>query len=88
MPRDAPLPLHIEGVPPAMADQPRSKVIKDNSIRNGLDAFRASFNPVCAGVGTRHVKLNEHVVETESLDKYERLYGFSYCRYCWGFAAA
>ncbi|KAK4031149.1 hypothetical protein C8A01DRAFT_51646 [Parachaetomium inaequale] len=31
-----------------MADQPRSKIIEDNPIGNGLDTFRASFNTVCA----------------------------------------
>ncbi|KAH8743581.1 hypothetical protein F5883DRAFT_40734 [Diaporthe sp. PMI_573] len=31
-----------------MADQPRSKIIEDNPIGNGLDAFRASFNTACA----------------------------------------
>jgi len=30
-----------------MTDQPRSKIIKDNPIRKGLDAFRASFNLIC-----------------------------------------
>ena len=35
-------------MPSAMADQPRSKIIKDNPIGNGLDAFRALFNTVCA----------------------------------------
>ncbi|KAH8746941.1 serine/threonine-protein kinase Sgk2 [Diaporthe sp. PMI_573] len=30
-----------------MTDQPRSKVIKDNPIGKGLDAFRASFNSTC-----------------------------------------
>ena len=29
-----------------MADQLRSKIIKDNPIGKGLDAFRASFNSV------------------------------------------
>ena len=35
-------------MPSAMADQPRLKIIKDNPIGNGLDAFRASFNTVFA----------------------------------------
>lgn len=52
MPQNAPLPLsfplHIEDIPSAMADQSRLKIIKDNPIGNGLDAFRASFNTVCA----------------------------------------
>ena len=30
-----------------MADQPRSEIIKDNSIGNGLDVFRTSFNTLC-----------------------------------------
>ncbi len=30
-----------------MADQPRSEIIKDNPIGNGLDAFRTSFNTLC-----------------------------------------
>ena len=34
-----------------MADQPRSRVIKNNPIGNGLNAFRASFNPACGEVG-------------------------------------
>ncbi|KAB5581162.1 hypothetical protein GE09DRAFT_1085347, partial [Coniochaeta sp. 2T2.1] len=34
-----------------MADQPRLGIIKDNPIGNGLDAFRASFNTVCADKG-------------------------------------
>ncbi|KAK3897955.1 dual serine/threonine and tyrosine protein kinase, partial [Staphylotrichum tortipilum] len=29
-----------------MADQPRLEIIKDNPVRNGLDAFRTSFNVV------------------------------------------
>ncbi|KAL2175530.1 uncharacterized protein P884DRAFT_286564 [Thermothelomyces heterothallicus CBS 202.75] len=36
-------------MPFAMADQPQSKIIEDNPIGNGLDAFRASFNTVCSG---------------------------------------
>jgi hypothetical protein len=50
MPQDTPLPLsfHIESMPSSMADRPRLKIIKDNPIGNGLDAFRASFNTVCA----------------------------------------
>ncbi|KAJ4307335.1 hypothetical protein N0V88_000718 [Collariella sp. IMI 366227] len=35
-----------------MADQPRSEIIKDNPIGNGLDAFRTSFNTVCADRGS------------------------------------
>ncbi|KAL2255999.1 hypothetical protein VTK26DRAFT_2372 [Humicola hyalothermophila] len=35
-------------MPSAMADELRLKIIKDNPIGNGLDAFRASFNTVCA----------------------------------------
>ncbi|KAK4095776.1 hypothetical protein N658DRAFT_570173 [Parathielavia hyrcaniae] len=34
-------------MPFAMADQPQSEIIKDNSIGNGLDTFRTSFNTVC-----------------------------------------
>ncbi|KAB5513466.1 hypothetical protein GE09DRAFT_1013846 [Coniochaeta sp. 2T2.1] len=34
-----------------MADQPRLGIIKDNPIGKGLDAFRASFNTVCADKG-------------------------------------
>lgn len=30
-----------------MADQSRSKIIEDNPIGKGLDAFRASFDAVC-----------------------------------------
>lgn len=30
-----------------MAEQPRSEIIKDNPIGNGLNAFRASFNTLC-----------------------------------------
>jgi hypothetical protein len=33
--------------PSTMIDRPRSEIIKDNPIRKGLDAFRASFNSVC-----------------------------------------
>ena len=40
-------PLRIESTPFAMADQLRSKIIEDNPIGNGLDAFHASFNTVC-----------------------------------------
>lgn len=32
-----------------MTDQPRSKIIKNNPIGKGLDAFRASFNLICEG---------------------------------------
>ncbi|KAK0610050.1 hypothetical protein B0T17DRAFT_593872 [Bombardia bombarda] len=32
-----------------MADQLRSKIIKDNPIEKGLDAFRASFSSICEG---------------------------------------
>ncbi|KAK4132071.1 hypothetical protein BT67DRAFT_451324 [Trichocladium antarcticum] len=38
-------------MPFAMADQPRSKIIKDNPIGKGLDTFRALFNAVCADRG-------------------------------------
>lgn len=41
-------PLHIENVPAAIAGQPRFKVIRGDLTGNGLDAFRASFNTVCA----------------------------------------
>ncbi|KAK4135944.1 hypothetical protein BT67DRAFT_461555 [Trichocladium antarcticum] len=34
-------------MPPAMTNQPRSTIIEDNPIGNGLDAVRASFNTVC-----------------------------------------
>jgi len=30
-----------------MADQPRSEIIKDNPIGNGLNVFRSSFNTLC-----------------------------------------
>ena len=32
-----------------MTDQPRSKIIKENPIGKGLDAFRASFHLICEG---------------------------------------
>ncbi|KAK0628117.1 hypothetical protein B0T17DRAFT_491041 [Bombardia bombarda] len=32
-----------------MIDQPRLKIIKDNPIGKGLDAFRVSFNLICEG---------------------------------------
>ncbi len=52
MPQDVPLPLsfplHTESVPSAMADQLRLEIIKDNSIGNGLDSCRTSFNTVYA----------------------------------------
>ncbi|RMD42513.1 hypothetical protein DV735_g2633, partial [Chaetothyriales sp. CBS 134920] len=32
-----------------MGNQPQSKIIEDNPIGNGLDAFRASFNSICEG---------------------------------------
>ncbi|KAG8664999.1 uncharacterized protein FPOAC1_012977 [Fusarium poae] len=35
-----------------MADQPRSKVIKENPIGKGLNAFRASFNSICEAEST------------------------------------
>ncbi|KAK3384287.1 hypothetical protein B0T24DRAFT_516412, partial [Lasiosphaeria ovina] len=38
-----------ESIPSAMADQPRSEIIKDNPIGKGLDAFRASFSSICEG---------------------------------------
>ncbi|KAH6618336.1 hypothetical protein B0J18DRAFT_437113 [Chaetomium sp. MPI-SDFR-AT-0129] len=38
-------------MPFAMTDQPRLEIIKDNPIKNGLDAFRASFNTVCTDRG-------------------------------------
>ncbi|KAH6952364.1 serine/threonine-protein kinase Sgk2 [Ilyonectria sp. MPI-CAGE-AT-0026] len=34
-----------------MADQAQSRVIEDNPIRNGLDAFRYLFNSTCEGRG-------------------------------------
>ncbi|KAH6869569.1 hypothetical protein B0T10DRAFT_418334 [Thelonectria olida] len=34
-----------------MGGQPQSKIIEDNPIGNGLDAFRASFNSICKGAG-------------------------------------
>ncbi|KAK4097759.1 hypothetical protein N658DRAFT_260604 [Parathielavia hyrcaniae] len=48
MAQDAPLFLFhlIESMPSAMADQPRSTIIEDNPIGNGLDTFRASFSTV------------------------------------------
>jgi hypothetical protein len=30
-----------------MADQPRSKIIEENPIGNGLDAFRTTFRSIC-----------------------------------------
>ncbi|RSL57392.1 hypothetical protein CEP54_008310 [Fusarium duplospermum] len=35
-----------------MTDQPQSKIIKDNPIGNGLDAFRASFKSICDSTNT------------------------------------
>ncbi|EXK78558.1 hypothetical protein FOQG_16775 [Fusarium oxysporum f. sp. raphani 54005] len=35
-----------------MADQPRSRVIKENPIGKGLNAFRASFNSICEAEST------------------------------------
>jgi hypothetical protein len=32
-----------------MTDQPRSKIIEENPIGKGLDAFRTSFNSTCEG---------------------------------------
>ncbi|RMI93704.1 hypothetical protein CDV36_016543, partial [Fusarium kuroshium] len=32
-----------------MRNESQSKVIEDNPIGNGLDAFRASFNSICEG---------------------------------------
>ncbi|KAK3933951.1 hypothetical protein QBC46DRAFT_400887, partial [Diplogelasinospora grovesii] len=32
-----------------MAEQSRSKIVEENPIGNGLDAFRASFNTLCTG---------------------------------------
>lgn len=43
--------LHIESMPFAMADPSQLGIIKDHPIGNGLDAFRASFNTVCADKG-------------------------------------
>ncbi len=37
----------IKSMPSTMADQPRSTIIEDNPIGNGLDTFRALFNTVC-----------------------------------------
>jgi hypothetical protein len=37
----------LESIPSAMTDQLQSKIIKDNPIGKGLDAFRASFNLIC-----------------------------------------
>ncbi|RSL38977.1 hypothetical protein CEP51_016856, partial [Fusarium floridanum] len=34
-----------------MRNESQSKVIEDNPIGNGLDAFRASFNSICEGAG-------------------------------------
>lgn len=48
-------------------------VIKDNPIGNDLNAFRASYNPVC-GVG-RDMEPYKHVAEIQALDECERLYG-------------
>ena len=38
---------HLDRVTAAMAD--RSKIIEENPIGKGLDAFRASFNSICEG---------------------------------------
>ena len=50
-PRNAPsgsfLFLSLSSIPSAMTDQPRSKIIKDNPIGKGFDAFHASFNLIC-----------------------------------------
>lgn len=40
---------HLESIPSAMADQPRSKIIKDNPIGKGPDAFRILFNSIREG---------------------------------------
>jgi hypothetical protein len=34
-----------------MTDQLHSKIIEENPIGKGLDAFRASFDTICEGVG-------------------------------------
>lgn len=36
-------------IPPVMTDQLRLKIIDENPIGKGLDAFRASFNSICQG---------------------------------------
>jgi hypothetical protein len=41
--------LFILIIPPVMTDQLRSKIIDENPIGKGLDAFRASFNSICKG---------------------------------------
>jgi hypothetical protein len=33
--------------PSTMGNQPQSKIIEDNPIGNGIDAFRGSFSSVC-----------------------------------------
>lgn len=38
-----------------MAHQAQSKVIEDNPIGNGLDAFRSLFNLTCEGRGISHL---------------------------------
>jgi hypothetical protein len=44
--------LSSMSIPPVMADQLRSKIMEENPIGNGLDAFRASFHSICEGAHT------------------------------------
>lgn len=40
---------HLGLISSAMGDQPQSKIIEDNPIGNGLDAFRGYFSSICEG---------------------------------------
>ena len=40
--------FHLDNIAAVMADRsPRTQIIKDNPIGNGLNTFRASFRSVC-----------------------------------------
>ncbi|KAI6750745.1 hypothetical protein HG530_014641 [Fusarium avenaceum] len=38
-----------------MGDQSQSKIIVDNPIGNGIDAFRGSFSSICTRAGLAHI---------------------------------
>ncbi|KAK4095936.1 hypothetical protein N658DRAFT_519472 [Parathielavia hyrcaniae] len=61
-------------MPSAMADQPRSTIIEDNPIGNGLDTFRASFSTVSIDRSTSRVPDALGQLDQEALRKFIRAF--------------
>ncbi|KAK3371889.1 hypothetical protein B0H63DRAFT_550189 [Podospora didyma] len=60
-------------IPPVMTDQLHSKIVEENAIGRGLDAFRASFDATCEGASISRTpdaleRLNQEDLQNLALD--------------------